>query len=118
MNCAQGTATFLRLRHTALHCNLQAEQEEDDDGRTMPKVRRTQVVLEDAKAKARHAGQQAQLDGKNSLSDAEMAAARRTLVASMLPRETVMQTLTRLSARPKQAQVCGGTACSPGGHAA
>ena len=82
----------------------QAEEEEADDGRTRPKVRRTQVVVS-AEVKAKHAGAQAQIDQGAGLSDAEIASARRVLVEHMQPRETVMQALTRLSAKPRDSQV-------------
>ena len=83
---------------------LQAEEEEADDGRTRPKVRRTQVVVS-AEVKAKHAGAQAQIDQGAGLSDAEIASARRVLVEHMQSRETVMQALTRLSAKPRDSQV-------------
>jgi hypothetical protein len=103
------------LAHQAIHpvSWLQAEQEEADDGRTRPKVRRTQVVASEA-ARARHEGAQAALDARPGLSDAEVAAARRTLVESMRPRESVMQALTRLSARPRDAQVRLSATCVGG----
>jgi hypothetical protein len=84
---------------------LQAEQEEADDGHTQTKVRRSQVVVsEDVKSK--HATAQAMLERPEPLPDDEIAEARAVLVTHMLPRETVMAALSRLSAKPPHLQVC------------
>lgn len=85
-------------------CALQEQEEEVDDGQKRRKVRRTQAIANEV-AKRQHAQTQAVLgDTQRAVPEAELAAARRALVAHMQARETVMQALTRLSAKRKGGQ--------------
>lgn len=83
---------------------MQAEQEEADDGIMRPKVRRTQVTVSES-VRAKHAAEQAALERAAPLPEAELAAARRTLVQHMQARETVMAALTRLGGK-RGSKVC------------
>lgn len=71
------------------------------------KVRRSQVTINE-QTKQRLAKEQEAFENREPLSDAELAEARTTLIEHMQPRETVMQTMARLSARPAKGatQVC------------
>jgi hypothetical protein len=84
-----------------IFCALQAVQEELDNGIVRAKVRRSQMVVSED-VRRRHQTEQALLDSKEPLPEAEMAAARRNLIKHMLPRETVMQALTRLGGKRSQ----------------
>eukprot|EP00892_Ulva_mutabilis_P002562 jgi/Ulvmu1/12306/UM088_0026.1 len=82
--------------------SLQQEEREEmegDDGVMRAKVRRSQVMV-DTQTKQRLQQQQAALDNMKPLSDEELAQARSTLVEHMQARETVMQAMARLSAKP------------------
>jgi predicted hydrolase (HD superfamily) len=80
---------------------LQAVQEELDDGVMRAKIRRSQMVVSDD-IKRRHEKDNALLSQKEHLPEEELAAARCSLIQHMLPRETVMQALTRLSGKRSQ----------------
>lgn len=85
-----------------MQCGLvlvQKEEMEGDDGVMRAKVRRSQLTV-DTQTKQRLEQQQAALDNMKPLSDEELAEARATLVEHMQPRETVMQAMARLSAKP------------------
>lgn len=80
---------------------------EGDDGVMRAKVRRSQLTV-DIQTKQRLDQQKVALDNMKPLSDEELAVARSTLVEHMQPRETVMQAMARLSAKPSKSapQVC------------
>lgn len=84
-----------------LASSIQREETQGDDGIMRAKVRRSQVTI-DAETKDRLEKEQAAIESMKPMSEEELAEARSTLIDHMQPRETVMQAMARLSAKPSK----------------